>query len=94
MLPTSYLLDLRRRDPDRVLALELLHLVKDHSADVQVQSHADSVRRDKDIKAVVGLVEELSLVPAHLWRQCSIDDATLVVSPPLDICFDVKDVPP
>lgn len=93
MPPTSYLLDLGRRNLDGVDALKLLHLVENHSADVQVQSHADGVRRDKDVKAVVGLVEQLGLVPAHLWRQCPIYNTTLVAGPPLDVRFDVEDIP-
>ena len=94
MLLTRYLLDLRRRDLDRFPALELLDFVKYDPADVQVQSHADSIRCHQDVKAVVRLIEQLSLMPPHLWRQSTIDDTTLVVGPPLNVRFDVKYVPP
>ena len=94
MLLTRYLLDLRRRDLYRFFALKLLDLVKYDSADVQIQPHANGIRCDQDIKAVVWLIEQLSLMPPHLWRQSTIDDTALVVGPPLNVRFDVKYIPP
>ena len=93
-LLTSYLLDLRIRDRYRLLALKLLHLVEDDSANVEVQTHTDRVRRDKNVKAILWLVEQLSLMPTHLWRQCAINHAAFMFGPPLDIRFDVEYVSP
>ena len=94
MLLTRYLLDLRRRDLYRLLALKLLHLVEYDSADVQVQSHANGIRCDQDVKAVVWLIKQLSLMPPHLWRQGTVDDTALVVGPPLNIRLDIEYVTP
>ena len=94
-LPTCYLLDLGGGHLYSVLAaVEFLQLMENDSANIQVQSHADGVRSDKDVKAVVGLIEQLSLVSPHLWRKRPINDAALVVGPPLDLHFDVEDVFP
>lgn len=55
---TSYLLDLRIRNRNsKVLALKLFHLVEDDSSNVEVQAHTDRIRCDKNVKAVVWLIE-------------------------------------
>ena len=65
---TSNLLDLGRRHWHRIFAFSLLNLVEYDSADIEIQAHADGVRRDQYVVAIVWLVEQLRLMPPHFWR--------------------------
>jgi hypothetical protein len=64
---------------------ELLHLRKDHPADVEVQPHPNSIAGHEHIVPRVGVVEELGLLAPRLGGERSVDDAALVVALGLDL---------
>lgn len=91
---SSNLFDRRVVEAYNIIAVILVHGIKDNTANVQIQPHTDGIWSNQYVVSRIGVVEKPSLLCASLRWKCTINDAALVWSSFFYLSFDTENIIP